>query len=1524
MALFGEKYGDVVRMVERRRRRLVARAVRRHARALDRRDRRLQDHPGDVERRQRAPHRGGHRPRRRSRCCAATTACSWRRRALRTAEDVAAAPQRRAPRGASARPQSRGRRSTTARPRRRSSSDGVRVLVQATEARPEGAARPRRQAARQARRDARSSCSASPGDGKVSLVASATPAAVERGVKAGALVKTAAAGRRRRRRRPRHDGAGRRPRPREAPGGARGGPRGDRRSAGLSRIVALDHGSARCGVAVSDPTGTLVTPLEPVLAPRHPQGPRARARADRRATTPSGWSSGCRCRSQRRRLRPDARGARASPTAGAGRSTFPFELHDERFTTRIAGTDRRKRLRGLARGRDPARGFHAKRTFVLKNPRARDDLYYVETASRPPAAPPNSEEAARPAAAADHRGLLRPDRRSGRALEVVRARRAAVRPRGRRRAHGAVLRQAGPARGPEPRGASRGARSWRRARRPASPAWSRVDALQAGRGGTFAMEAVFVPVKLDEGFDFSLFLEDLGFELPIDMMLLRMRQQHPVVVRALRAALEPAAAAVGGRPHRRHARRLPPARADAVDGRGDAAARGAQRRGRGRAAVAHRDARGARRPGHRRLRPRRRPRGHRPAALGDRAHRGARGALAASPTTPSQQAADARVRAEAAEKAALDAKAEISGVLRPPDRRSCREADRLELIARVERIERAATDAAEAAAAQRLAAEAERARATELEAQRAELLSARAVEHAAGRPARGAAASPRRSRRADRRSTRTRAAAAAQRRARRPPRDARADARPRGEATRAELAARAAADEDVHRAGRAQRPEEAGLSEEDRRRLGDLRARRRVRRQRATSTRCASRVAAQRGAASEERARRARPRRRTRPRQERQQLEVAAAGAAEHAPASRRSAPRRGAAPRAAELREEGGALRDQVAAASSPSSRDRLDDAAPRRSRSWSAPARGAARRARRAAPSCARPCARPRRRAPLAERGPPPTVSAPAPSSTTCVAAARAALDELRRADRGRRGVRLGAASEAAGAAADAPHRRDPRRTPMKAAAATRGARADRQLVDRDTRHAIAQVSHQRDHRRGRRAGRAAHDAAQAPHRRARRVARGRDAPRRAARLEELAAATARDDEARRRSPRPRAGARREARERTDAVAATAEVAAGAGSTSGARDAARPRPAEASSRSPRRPSRRLDELRGDVNDRCHRAAANAPRRRPRRSVGAPRGRLDEVKTAAPAMERAEGARRCAVQALTRARRGRGAPPRAPPRGGAAGARRLADAPALESVGTDLAAARTRGGAAAGDDASRRLRPRRSPVRASSAPRRGRRARAARGRRRREGQPMRQGGAPPARPAARRVEELRTEVQAALVALAEFKVGFEEARQAAVAARREAEQAKKAAAEKAGAVNEVTTREVHRGLAEDAHDGAGAQPPPQRPGAACRTLGARGSKPKEAPPAREPRGRLRRRSAAVARAGPQGQVPAAQPGLRQARRLPGARVRQGHLAVGRSTARSTRSRQAELDEMVVGERERIGRPTAPSCTARA
>src|SRR4051794_25583019 len=83
--------------------------------------------------------------------------------------------------------------------------------------------------------------------------------------------------------------------------------------------------------------------------------------------------------------------------------------------------------------------------------------------------------------------------------------------------------------------------AWRRflesAEPPEAPGRVPVTGVHADGHG-FAMEVVFVPVKLDEGFDFSLFLEDLGFELPMNLMLMRMRQQHPVVVRALRQAID--------------------------------------------------------------------------------------------------------------------------------------------------------------------------------------------------------------------------------------------------------------------------------------------------------------------------------------------------------------------------------------------------------------------------------------------------------------------------------------------------------------------------------------------------------------------------------------------------------------------------------------------------------------------------------------------------------------------------------------------------------------------------------------------------------------------------------------------------------------------------------------------------------------------------------------------------------------------------------------------------------------------------
>ena len=38
------------------------------------------------------------------------------------------------------------------------------------------------------------------------------------------------------------------------------------------RVLALDYGSARCGCALSDPTGTIVTPIEVVLRPNSKRG----------------------------------------------------------------------------------------------------------------------------------------------------------------------------------------------------------------------------------------------------------------------------------------------------------------------------------------------------------------------------------------------------------------------------------------------------------------------------------------------------------------------------------------------------------------------------------------------------------------------------------------------------------------------------------------------------------------------------------------------------------------------------------------------------------------------------------------------------------------------------------------------------------------------------------------------------------------------------------------------------------------------------------------------------------------------------------------------------------------------------------------------------------------------------------------------------------------------------------------------------------------------------------------------------
>src|SRR5690242_1704632 len=100
------------------------------------------------------------------------------------------------------------------------------------------------------------------------------------------------------------------------------------------RVLALDYGSARCGCAVSDPTGVIATPLEPVLAPRTRRG-MARLRtlvrelgAERVVIGLPLSLSG----------QDSAQTAETREFASALQRSLavPVEVYDERFTTRLA------------------------------------------------------------------------------------------------------------------------------------------------------------------------------------------------------------------------------------------------------------------------------------------------------------------------------------------------------------------------------------------------------------------------------------------------------------------------------------------------------------------------------------------------------------------------------------------------------------------------------------------------------------------------------------------------------------------------------------------------------------------------------------------------------------------------------------------------------------------------------------------------------------------------------------------------------------------------------------------------------------------------------------------------------------------------------------------------------------------------------------------------------------------------------------------------------------------------------------
>jgi putative Holliday junction resolvase len=102
----------------------------------------------------------------------------------------------------------------------------------------------------------------------------------------------------------------------------------------MSRILALDHGSARCGCAISDPSGTLATPLAVVERPDSKTGLAALARlVEERGVDLVVVGLPIRLSGEEGE---QAEAARAFAGRLERRLNVPVELHDERLTTRLA------------------------------------------------------------------------------------------------------------------------------------------------------------------------------------------------------------------------------------------------------------------------------------------------------------------------------------------------------------------------------------------------------------------------------------------------------------------------------------------------------------------------------------------------------------------------------------------------------------------------------------------------------------------------------------------------------------------------------------------------------------------------------------------------------------------------------------------------------------------------------------------------------------------------------------------------------------------------------------------------------------------------------------------------------------------------------------------------------------------------------------------------------------------------------------------------------------------------------------
>jgi putative Holliday junction resolvase len=101
------------------------------------------------------------------------------------------------------------------------------------------------------------------------------------------------------------------------------------------RALAIDHGAARCGCALSDPSGTIVRPIDPIEPPDPAAVPPIVAEHAVEVVVVGlpvslDGTEG-----------PQAVAARGFADDLAGRLDVPVETYDERLTTKMAAATRR-------------------------------------------------------------------------------------------------------------------------------------------------------------------------------------------------------------------------------------------------------------------------------------------------------------------------------------------------------------------------------------------------------------------------------------------------------------------------------------------------------------------------------------------------------------------------------------------------------------------------------------------------------------------------------------------------------------------------------------------------------------------------------------------------------------------------------------------------------------------------------------------------------------------------------------------------------------------------------------------------------------------------------------------------------------------------------------------------------------------------------------------------------------------------------------------------------------------------------